>query len=203
MRDRKANAGGAHYPLRYWPIVLIAAAIAESVHAPLIHRSAASSAMPEANAPSAADTSSPPAKELKKPVTVNPNPSSDDPEFTSDPTDAELQPFVFPMLQDASPNLLPDVPAENLSAGLDPAFPSVGADPLIQLPPWSQQGENGFGGVVAPNGIISQSPVNPGRATVQTSPITTAVTPVPEPGSGMILAMGALGLLRRRCRCSA
>jgi hypothetical protein len=205
MRHSNANARGGRWRIRYWPILLIMAAIAETVHAPSIGRSSASSAVPAVNVPTVPASKSPAAKDVGKSGTVPANPSFtlDDPASDADLKNVEIQPFNSPTQQDAPalPNLLPDVPDQSPMLGLDTAaLPSAGAvDPLIQPPVSSNPVENGFSGLLS-NGIIDNGPVSPGRVKEQSTLTTTTASSVPEPGLVMILAIGAVGLLRRRSR---
>jgi hypothetical protein len=197
LQFRKIKAGGVDRPLRYWPALLIAIAIAESVHAPLIGQSSASASTPDVLAPSNSRVSPPPVKPVKGPQTLKLDPFSLLDESRPSVTPNRLDPSWFdvspPQLLSRQSNLLPDNLSENLPAEGVPA-----ADLPTVSGAWDPPGEDGFSGNVEPNRIISQLPINPGRVHEQKSVSTPTVTSVPEPGVCIFTTIGTLRLLRRR-----
>ncbi len=193
MRRLGFQFRGGFRPLRYWPILLLATAIAESVHAPMLSRSNATPPRPDDNPPKATEPAKPPAKDPKKPGTWTADPTPDVDEFEQQMPSSLATPITLvPARQpDDFESVYPDLP--------QPSGPITDAvDPVLQPP--SPGGNNplvdGPGGGEGGGGGDNNGPGNGGHT--PRHPTVNNNVAVPEPGTATILAVCVAGMLRRR-----
>lgn len=207
MQNRRKSGG--RRPFKYWLVLLIAAAIAETVHAPAIHKAQGSVAPASASAPNKSNASKPSGKDSNSPgpVVAGAPRSGNDEQPKEQAAKPKIDASSLPSDSPEAINLLPDAaPVPNDPVADDSSSPflpvagskSDGFDPLLALPPETGQlpPYDLFGGFGSGGGFDVGALINP-NLHLSTS---TEITAVPEPRCVVVVLLGGILLLRRRPR---
>jgi hypothetical protein len=194
---------------RYLPVLLLAAALAESAHAPLVSGAMDATKNTASNNPATADSHAHRDPDKKAPITWTAPPIADAPdpstikkklkEMESEKRYDPWQPTVL-----SPPGLSPDPqvtsPIDLVSTTATPADGAIGGaggfDPSYPVPATAITSDGGDGGGF----LLPLNPIDPPNP--HQSPIVhdaPPITPVPEPGTLSVLVCG-MGLLCRRAR---